>query len=88
MKPYGNVVRIRRIYDDDIPANRCYVAFTTAKETATALQAVGKFGMPDVRAEVLSSANVVESDNDYIPNIFQRAAEAPSSNNGQAPTPR
>ena len=88
VKPYGNVVRIRRVYDDDTPANRCYVVFTTAKEAATALQAVDKFGMPDLRAEVLSSANVVESDNDYIPNIFERAADATSPNDGQAPTPR
>ena len=33
VKPYGSVVGIRRVYDDDTPANRCYVVFSTARVT-------------------------------------------------------
>ena len=88
VKPYGNVARIRRVYDDDTPANRCYVAFATAKEAATALRAVGTFGFPGVCAEVLSSANLLGTDSDYIPNVFESTAAATPPAHGPAPTPR
>ena len=88
MKPYGDVVRIRQIYDDDCPANRCYVTFATAAEARAALDTVDMFDIPGLCAEVLSSGNVAELDSDYVPNIFERAAEEASSEVRQAPTTR
>ena len=79
VKLYGDVVRIRQIYDDDCPANRYYVTFATAAEARTVLDAVDMFDILGLRAEVLSSGNVAESDSDYVPNIFERAAEEASS---------
>ena len=87
MKHYGDVVRIRQIYDDDCPANRCYVTFATAAEARAVLDAVDIFDIPGLRAEVLSSDNVAESDSDYVPNIFEGAAEEASPEIRQAPTP-
>ena len=46
LKPYGVVVRIRQIYDDDCPVNRCYVTFATAAEAKDALDAVNMFEIP------------------------------------------
>ena len=77
VKSYRDVVRIRQIYDDDCPANRCY-PFTTAAEARAALDAVDMFDIPGLRAEVQSSDNVAESDSDYVLNIFERAAEEAS----------
>ena len=88
VKPYGDVVKIRQIYDDDCPANRCYVTFATAAEVRAALDAVDVFDIPGLRAEVLFSDNVAESDSDYVLNIFERAAEEASPEGRQASTPR
>ena len=84
VKPYGDVVRIRQIYDDDCP----YVTFATAAEARAALDDVDMFDIPNLRAEVLSSDNVAESDSDYVPNIFERAAEEASLEILQSPIPR
>ena len=66
--------------------NRCYVTFGTAAEARAALDTVDMFDIPGLRAEVLSSSNVAESDSDYVPNIFERTAEEASSEVRQAPT--
>ena len=64
------------------------MTFATAAETRAALDAVDMFDIPDLRAEVLSSGNVADSDSDDVPNIFERAAEEASSEVCQAPIPR
>ena len=88
VKPFGNVCRIRLIYDDDLPTNRCYITFATAKEAESALQSVNTFNIPISAAELLSSANVEETEDDYVPNILERTAEETSSTIHSAPTPR
>ena len=88
VKPYGNVTRIHRVYDDDCPYSRCYITFATPGEASAALQAVSSFDIPDPHAEVLSSRNVGESDFDYVPNILERTAEMSSLEDRQAPTPK
>ena len=87
VKPYGDVARIRLIYETD-GSNRCYVTFTTAVQARSAFDASGTFGFSAPRPELLASANVAESDSDYVPNIFERVAEEASKGVRQAPTPR
>ena len=88
VKLYRDAVRIRQIYDDDCPANKCYVTIATFAEARAAFDAVDMFDIPSLRSEVLSSNNVAESDSDYVPNIFERAAEEASPEDRQAPNPR
>ena len=88
VKPYGDVVRIQQIYDDDCPGNRCYVTFATTAKVRAALDTVDMFDIPGLCAEVLSSDNVGESDSDYVPNIFKRDAEEASPKVREAPTHR
>lgn len=88
VKLYGDVTRIRQIYDEDCPTNRCYVTFATAAEARLAFNAVDTFDIPGLRAEVTSSRNIADSEYDYVPNIFERTAEKASSEIHRAPTPR
>ena len=37
VKPFGDVLRICRIYDVDGPENRCYILFNNPKEASAAL---------------------------------------------------
>ena len=87
VKPYGDVIRIRLTYDRDSPSNKCYVVFATAAHSRSAVQAVGSFNIPGLRAETLSSRNVTKSDLDYVPNILECAAEEASPEAPQALTP-
>ena len=64
------------------------MTFATVAEPRAALDSVEMFDIPGLRAEVLSSDNVAESDSDYVPNICERAAEKASPEVCQAPTPR
>ena len=64
------------------------VTFATAAEAKAALNAVDMFDIPGLRAEVLSPDNVVESDSDYVSNIFERAAEESSPEVRQVPIPQ
>ena len=88
MKPYGDVVRILLIYDEDCPSNWCYVVFAMATEVQSAFQSVRSFNIPGLHAETFSSRNVAESHLDYVPNILKRAAEEASPEAREAPTPR
>ena len=88
VKPHGDVVRIRLIYNTDCQGNRCYVTFASAEQAKLAFDAVGSFGLSDLRPEVLSSVNVAESEHDYVPNVFERAAEEASQGVRPVPTPR
>ena len=74
VKPYGDVVRIRLIYDVDCPSNRCYVFFATATEARSTFQAAGSFNIPGLHAETLSSRNVTESHLESVPNILEHAS--------------
>ena len=86
VKPYGDVIRIRLTYDRDSPSNKCYVVFATAAHSRSAVQAVGSFNIPGLRAETLSSRNVTKSDLDYVPNILEHVAEEAPQEVRQAPT--
>ena len=88
MKPYGEVVHIQLTYDRNCPSNRCYLVFGTAAQAGSALQALGSFNIPGLRAETLYSRNVTQSDLEYVLNILERAAEESSPEARQAPTPR
>ena len=63
------------------------MTFATAAEARAGLNAVDMFNIPGFRAEVLSSDNVAESDSDYVPNIFEGAAEEASPEVYQALIP-
>ena len=62
VKPFGDMVRIKVAHDDDLPSNRFYIGFATARAAASALHAVGNLGLPDVRAKVISSRNLEASE--------------------------
>ena len=62
VKPFGDVVRIKVVHDDDLPSNRCYIGFATARAAASALHIVGNLDLPDVRAKVISSRNLEASE--------------------------
>ena len=88
LKPYGDVMRIRLVYDNDCPSNRCYITFLNTSDAVTAFRAVRTSDFPDCQAELLSSANVSETENDYVPNVFERTAEETCSASRRARTPR
>ncbi|MPC76967.1 hypothetical protein E2C01_071404 [Portunus trituberculatus] len=73
LKPYGTVVRIRLVYDKDIPINRCYVTFMSCDEARLAYEHVASLPLAGhgFKTEFLQSRNISDSDLDYIPNIFE-----------------
>ena len=73
LKAFGTVKCIRLIYLDNSPSNRCYVIFTSSSEARSAYEAVPSLSLArgEVWPEVLSSRNIEESDDDYLPNIFE-----------------
>lgn len=76
-KSFGTVTRIRLIYDDDSMSNRCYVTFTSCDSARLAYDAAASLalGGPHLTFKVIRSANVADSESDYIPNVFENAKD-------------
>ena len=89
-KNYGTVLRIRIIYDDDGTFNRCYINFISSDEAKCAYDAAASLdiGMTGFKAELLSSRNISTSDLDYVPNMFEDAANNSVSKVREEPLPR
>ena len=89
-RSYGTVSRIRLVYERNGSSNRCYVTFSSSAEAKSAFEALGSLsiGVQNLKAELLSSRNVTESDVDYVPNIFEQALKDSSPKIREAPIPR
>ncbi|MPC28640.1 hypothetical protein E2C01_021849 [Portunus trituberculatus] len=87
---YGAVLRIRLVYDKDFPSNRCYVTFLSCDEARLALEHVASLPLAGsgFKTELLHSRNVVDSDMDYIPNIFDNHLENSVPKRHQIPPSR
>ena len=89
-KPYGTVLRIRVVFDRNC-STRCYVTFSSSTEAKSASEAVCSLdlGSSDLKMELISSRNVAEGDDDYVPNVFEQAVDNSSSPITRiGPTPR
>ena len=88
-KTFGTVMRIRLIYDGDSSSNRCYVTFAYSNEAKLACEAAPSLPLAGehFKAKLLSSCNIAETDDDYVPNIFADAKET-TPRVRQVPTPR
>ncbi|KAK3893086.1 hypothetical protein Pcinc_003079 [Petrolisthes cinctipes] len=76
-KCFGVVLRIRITYDSDCRSNRCYITFNTNAAAKAAFESKDSLTVGDTHCKVqmIRSINVVDSDNDYCPNIFDDSAE-------------
>ena len=45
LKAFGTVFRIRLIYDDNFPVNRCYITFSSNGEARSACEAVSSLSI-------------------------------------------
>lgn len=79
-KPFGTVLRIRLIYDEDCLSNRCYVTFASGEDAQSACGAVASLPVAgvDFKAQLIRSANITDSDTDYVPNLFEDAVVDPT----------
>ena len=79
-KPFGTVLRIRLIYDHDYLSNRCYVIFASGAEAQSAYDEAASLPIAGARfkAELLSSRNIADDENDYVPNLFEEALLEPA----------
>ncbi|KAK4327023.1 hypothetical protein Pmani_002473 [Petrolisthes manimaculis] len=87
-KCFGVVLRIRITYDCDCRSNRCYITFKTNAAAKAAFEAKDSLTVGDTHCKVqlMRSANVVDSDNDYCPNVFDDSKENVPKER-QVPTP-
>ncbi|KAK3887519.1 hypothetical protein Pcinc_008374 [Petrolisthes cinctipes] len=76
-KCFGVVLRIRITYDSDCRSNRSYITFNTNASAKAAFESKDSLTVGDTHCKVqmIRSINVVDSDNDYCPNIFDDSAE-------------
>ncbi|KAK3896292.1 hypothetical protein Pcinc_000036 [Petrolisthes cinctipes] len=76
-KCFGVVLRIRITYDSDCRSIRCYITFNTNAAAKAAFEAKDSLTVGDTHCKVqmMRSTNVVDSDNDYCPNIFEDSVE-------------
>lgn len=90
LKPYGTVLRIRLIYDDNFKSNRCYATFASSKEAQLACNDVASLPLAGVgfTAELIRSSNISDSDMDYVPNVFEDSVVDPALRVCDAPPPR
>lgn len=89
-KPFGMVLRIRIIYDGDTAANRCYIVFSSSDEAQLAFESAASlpFTSPESKVVLLSSRNISESEDDYVPNVFEGAATDTVPEERHVPTPQ
>ena len=88
-KGFGTVLRIRLMYPEDTDSNKCYLTFNCHDAAKQALESVEEMniGGKNSKAELIRSCNVVDAEDDYIPNAF--AAESHSTpKERNIPTPR
>ncbi|KAK3894983.1 hypothetical protein Pcinc_001276 [Petrolisthes cinctipes] len=70
-KCFGVVLRIRITYDRDCRSNWCYITFNTDAADKADFEAKDPLTVGDThcKGQMMRSTNVVDSDNDYCPNI-------------------
>ena len=90
LKPYGTVLRIRLVYEEDFRSNRCYVTFASGEEAQLAFDAVATLpiGSTGFKASLLRSSNVADDDMDYVPNVFEDTLTDQPPRECKSPPPR
>lgn len=78
LRSFGTVTRVRLHYDAEPPSNRCYVTCTSCDAAKAAYESTASLslGGANFTAALMRSANVVDSENDYCPNIFDDATKS------------
>ncbi|MPC43273.1 hypothetical protein E2C01_036916 [Portunus trituberculatus] len=90
LKVYGTVLRIRLVYHEDFPSNRCYVTFMSGDDARLALEHIASLPLASsgFKTELLHSRNISDSDMDYIPNVLDSYLEFSIPEVRQIPLPR
>ena len=86
-KEFGQISRIRLVYDNDSDSNRCYITYMTKEGAKSAYEAGETLGIrgPDSRIQLIKSANVLDTGNDYRPSDFEKRENTKKSRKTSTP---